>query len=294
VVPAIWGLVQWIQGPAYVPSLGVARISSTFGGGPNEFAAYMVVSAVLLISLPRALPRWVRLPALSVVLLALIGTYSREGWLMFLLAIVLIGWRRRRGLVVSVAVLAVAIVLVVPAVRSRVLPSSNHRTAAAQTAPTYASFTWRLDTWRILLDKYLQSPVIGYGLRSTVFINPRRSTDAGGPSDGFAAHNSLVQILIEGGVVLLIPYLLLIGTILRRCAAMGRDAWPLKHLGSLLLVLWVIVLVAGLTADDTLGETTLMYAMFALLGALEGARIGARSQADGRLWRSPDTGADNL
>jgi len=293
VVPAVIGVVQWIEGPAFVASLGVARISSTFGGGPNEFAAYMAVCAVLLLGLPKRLPVWIQVPALSVILLALIGTYSREGWIMFLIGIVLIGWRRRRGLVLAAAVLAVGVVIAVPAVRSRVLPSATTNAPSGQTAQTYASFSWRLDTWRILFDKYLQSPVIGYGLRSTIYVNPRRTTDAGGPSSGFAAHNSFIQILIEGGVVLLIPYLLLLGSIIRRCLSLARDRQEpaaLAALGSLLLSLWAIVLIAGLTADDTLGETTLMYAMFALLGALEGARRKARSQAPAFEKRSPDTG----
>jgi O-antigen ligase len=272
VVPAIIGLIQWIQGPPYVPELGVARITSTFGGGPNEFAAYMAVSALLMLGMPSLLPRLVRLPSLVLILAVLVGTYSREGWAMFLLGIVLIGWRRRRALVFGVAAMTVVIVGLVPAVQSRVLPSATQPPAAVQRTPTYASFTWRIDTWRILLDKWAQSPLIGYGLRSTPYVNPRRSQVNGGPASGFGAHNSAVNVLVEGGVVLLIPYLLLVGVMIGACVRLARTKWELQHLASLLVVVWIVVTVASLTSDDTLGETTLMYAVLALTGALEGAR----------------------
>jgi O-antigen ligase len=275
--PAIIGLTQWISGPAYVPELGLARISSTFGGGPNQFAAYMALSALLLVGLPELLPRWVRLPSLVLILAALVGTYSREGWAMFLLGSLLIGWRRRPALVVAVIAVSVAIVALVPAVQSRVVPLSTSPAGSAQAPDTYASFGWRLDTWRILLDKWEQRPLIGYGLRSTQYVNPRRLGVTGGPSSGFLAHNSAVQILVEGGVLLMIGYLVLLWILLAGIRRMSRARWELRAFAALLLTLWVTVIVAGLTSDDTLGETTLMYAILAMTGSLEGAFRASRS-----------------
>src|SRR5207253_1366001 len=122
IVPAVVGLIQWIQGPPYIAELGLRRISSTLGGGPNTIAAYLAPCALVLVAFPNLLPRWLRLPALAVILATLVGTYSREGWLIFLLGVVIIGWRSRRGAAIAALLGAAAITFTVPAVHNRVFP----------------------------------------------------------------------------------------------------------------------------------------------------------------------------
>jgi O-antigen ligase len=279
VVPAIFGVVQWIQGPPFIPELGMARITSTLGGGPTTFAQYLAPCAVLLIYKDlTGLPRWIRFPSLALVLTALLGTYSREGWLMFLLGIVLLGWRHRRGVVLAVTAGVAVLIIAVPAVHDRVLPSTIKDPRATPAAGAYASLAWRLRNWGHLIDKYKESPVIGFGLGSEPYVNPYLDPylPAG---QGFPSHNSLLQILIQGGVVLLSPWLILFVVVLRSLVRMARAAWELRQFAATVLVLWVTVIVAGLITSDTLSTTTLMFIVLALTGSLQGAFRTAVLQA---------------
>jgi O-antigen ligase len=280
------GIVQWIGGVKPQAGFTVGRIDSSFVG-PNAFAAYLAVAALLLTAATPQLPRWVRLPSLTVILIALIGTYSREGWVMFLLGVLLLGWRSHRLLVVAVAVAATALVFAVSPVRDRVLPS-NQGVILAAGAPrkaTFDSFSWRIGNWEKLLDQYRHSPVVGLGLRSTPYVNPRRTELLAPPSAGFEAHNLVVRVLVEGGAVLLIAYVALLAAMVAEAVRLARARWPLQRLGSTVLVLWVLVIVVGLTTDDPFANTTMMFALFALAGSLEGARRAAVPQttlAEGR------------
>lgn len=280
VPPAAIGLVQWIQGVHPAPGFTVGRIDSTFVG-PNPFGAYLATSALLLIAGTPQLSRRVRLPSLVVVLAALVGTYSREGWVIFLLGILLLGWRRHRLQVLAVAAGVTLLAFTVPAVHERLLPSNKGTVlpnGVSQKA-TFESFSWRVGNWGKLLAKYEESPVIGYGLRSTAFVNPRRQDVIGAPGTGFEAHNLVVRALVEGGLVLLAAYVLLFVVLVRESRRMARARWPLQQLSRVVLVLWILVIVVGLSTDDPFSNTTMMFALLALAGSVEGARHAQRPQA---------------
>jgi O-antigen ligase len=280
VPPAVIGLVQWINGVRPVPGFTVGRIDSTFVG-PNPFGAYLATSALLLIAGTPQLPRRVRLPSLAVVLAALVGTYSREGWIIFLVGIVLLGWRRHRLQVLAVAVAVTLLALTVPAVHERVLPSNNRTVlpSGVSQKATFESFTWRVGNWAKLLAKYKDSPVIGYGLRSTRYVNPRRQGIIGAAGAGFEAHNLAIRALVEGGVVLLAAYALAFVVLVRDASRMARARWPLQQLARVVLALWVLVIVVGLSTDDPFSNTTMMFALLALAGSLEGACQASHPQA---------------
>jgi O-antigen ligase len=280
VPPAAIGLVQWINGVRPVPGFTVGRIDSTFVG-PNPFGAYLATSALLLIAGTPQLPRRIRLPSLAVVLAALVGTYSREGWVIFLLGILLLGWRRHRLRVLAVAVGVTLLAFTVPAVHERVLPSNNRTVlpSGVSQKATFESFTWRVGNWGKLLGKYRESPVIGFGLRSTRYVNPRREGIIGATGTGFEAHNLVVRALVEGGVVLLAAYVLLFGVLVREGRRVARARWPLQRLARVVLVLWVLVIVVGLSTDDPFSNTAMMFALLALTGSVEGARRAWRPQA---------------
>jgi hypothetical protein len=80
-----------------------------------------------------------------------------------------------------------------------------------------------------------------------------------------------LQILIEGGVVLLIPWLALIGLLLRELRRLAKASWELAQFATVLLAIWITVLVAGLLTEDTLGTTAVMFIVLALTGSLQGA-----------------------
>jgi O-antigen ligase len=216
------------------------------------------------------LPRWVRVSSLLLVCATLVGTYSREGWLMFLLGVVLYGWTKKRNLVIVVVLAAAVISFAVPGVHNRVFSTAPKKTLGTPASGTYASLDWRIHNWSHLLHKYSQSPVIGFGLGEVEKVNPYN--DPYTPGQGFPSHNSLLQILIEGGIALLVPWLVLLGVILTACSRMARQAWELREYARVTLVVWITVLVAGMVTEDTIGTTAVMYIVLAMTGCLMGAR----------------------
>ncbi len=282
VVPAIVGIVQWVTtGGRYEYGLDVLRITGTFVG-PNPFGAYLALGALILIMLPTALPVLVRYPAIALILTALIGTYSREGWVIFLLGMVLMGWRRRPGLILAVCAAAVAMVFTIPSIHDRVLTSKTRD--ANQKA--FTSFDWRLTNWEGLLAKWGESPVVGFGTDSTPYVNPKKNEFqlsgvrfAPGQISGYAAHNLGVKALVEGGLVLLLGYIALFTSLVGSSLRMAREHWPLARHALLLCILWSITAIVGLASDDPTTNTPLMFSLVALLGCLEGASRAARPEA---------------
>jgi O-antigen ligase len=272
IFPATFGVIQWATGAApYRAELGISRISSTLGGGSNTLAAYLAACGLILISGRAKLPRWLTWGSLLLVLTALVGTYSREGWLIFLLGTLIIGWRRQRVASVAVIIAAVALTLVVPSVRNRVLPSSTSTINGSAAASANSSFEWRLNDWNAILGKYVQSPLVGFGLGTETYVNPYIDPYIAGHR-GWNSHNSLLTILIEGGVILLIPWLLVFGTMMRTCRRLARTLWELRDEAALALALWMAIIVASLVAEDALDETTLVFVVLAITGSIEGAR----------------------
>lgn len=272
VFPATFGVVEWVTGAApYRAELGISRISSTLGGGSNSLAAYLAACGLILISGRAKLPRWLTWGSLLLVLTALVGTYSREGWLIFLLGTLIIGWRRQRVASVTVIIAALALTLAVPSVRNRVLPSNTSTVNGSTAASANSSFQWRLNDWHAIIGKYAESPFVGFGLGTEVYVNPYIDPYVPGHR-GWNSHNSLLTILVEGGVALLIPWVLVFGTMLRTCRRLARIVWELRDEAALALALWISIIAASLVAEDALDETTLVFVVLAITGSIEGAR----------------------
>ena len=281
-VPAVIGIVEWIGGPPLAQGLDVVRITGPFVG-PVPFGIFLAVAALIILYLPRdTLRPAVRIAVALPVLAALVGTSSRTGWFILVAGVLLLGARAHKRLVVVIAVLLVAVVALVPAVRERALPTSDPAVSAA-TQQTYSSFLWRQENSRTLLEKWAERPVFGYGLRTTPFVNPRTPfASRGQAGGGFSAHNLVVRLLVEGGVVLLAAYALFLGVLMRSVWRMFRDPWELRPLATLLCAIWALLLVVAVAADDPLDVTALMLPLLALTGSLDAAhRAWARQHARG-------------
>jgi O-antigen ligase len=288
VVPGIMGIVEWLSGPPIAADLGVARISGPFVG-PVPYGAFLAVTALVLLFLPNGQLRPpLRLAAALLVCVPLVGSSSREGWFVFAAGVVLVGWRARTRLLVTVAVAVVALIVFVPTVRDRALPSAA-QTGSAATQQSYESWHWRTENWRGLLEKWREKPVFGYGLLSTTSINPRAPfSSRGQPRGGFDAHSLLVRLLVEGGVILLAAYVAFFVTLMRSMRGLARDRWELQQLGRVLCVIWSLLLVVSVTTDDPFDGTAVMIPLLALTGSLEAARRTCRQRA------APSAEADAL
>jgi O-antigen ligase/polysaccharide polymerase Wzy-like membrane protein len=271
VIPGVWGIGQLIAGPAVSESSGLARVSGPFTS-PNSFGAYLAVCALVLIFLPRGtLSPWARWPSLAITLVPLVQTYSRMGWVLFVLGLVVLGWRERWSLVVAGFLAAALLAITVPAVAERALPTGSDQ-PRGHAEKGYGSLDWRIENASDLLKKWSQSPLLGRGLRSTVYVNERRPAESShDPRGGYKAHNMVVRVLVEGGLLLLGAYVVFFTVILRKLRRLRRAPWSLAGLARLIFVIWALVIVAGIAADDPLEATAMMFAVLALTGALEGA-----------------------
>lgn len=279
-VPAIWGVLELLGGVEASATLDVARISGPFSG-PNQFGMYLAASALVLIGLPSSwLPRGIRIAALIPVLVALVATYSRVGWVLFLAGLLLLEWRTNKRIVLGVAVLTAAVVALVPTVQERILPANDPISSERE---TYESFTWRVENWADLMAKAAEKPLIGHGTDTTVYVNPRRPVDTRRVDNGgFKAHNSLVRFAVEGGIVLLAAWALFLFCVLSTVRRLARSRWQFQELGRLVGILWVVVVLAALGSDDPFASTALMFPMFAMTAALDGAALKRAARRAGR------------
>lgn len=269
VLPAANGIYQLFTGVEATYGFELGRITGTFVG-PLPYSSFLAITSLILIALPSGALDWrIRVPSVAIMLVALVGTYSREGWILFLMGLLLIQWRERKAVVMLIIALALATVAIVPDVRDRVLPGQQD----AQGRTSFESFGWRTDNWRGLLMRYEERPLTGWGLRTTRYVNKRApvgfQSAAGG---GYEAHNTAVRALVEGGLLLLLAYGLLFAAMIKTMylGAMDRG-WALRPYARILMFLWIALVVIALGTDDPVEATAMMIAVLALTGAISGA-----------------------
>ena len=299
IVPAGYGIWELISGAPIKEGTDTARISGTFTG-PVPFGAFMAFTSLIMIFGPVDRIRgWIRWPALALMLVALTASYSRVGWVLFVIGLAILAWPSQKRLVVALVILLIGVAAAVPTVRERALPLGDQAPSAESSAAGYESYGWRIENWRGLLDKWAERPLLGHGLESTTFVNPRSPvTGEGRSGGGYEAHNMLVRILVEGGIVLLVVYLAYFFAIIARLRHLSRQRWELRGPARLLLVIWALTLFTGATTDDPLSLTALMVGLLALTGAVEGAwRVRDRAAepagqaATGMFWRPAAPGS---
>jgi O-antigen ligase len=280
VIPAAVGIFDFATGKASAESgLLIQRAFGTFSG-PNPLGEYCAVSALILIYAPAGfVKRGLRLATLTIILAALVITYSRAGYAMLLVGVVVMEYRRMSRRLVWAALTLAIVLIAVPSVRNRVLPTGT--TAAPQERfaktgetgllagnGTYGSFGWRLYNWGKLLDKWEEKPILGFGLQTTVIVNPVRQQLANGKVQGFLAHSAAVRALVEGGMVMLLLWALLCTTLIGSSARAKNEPWELQPYARVLWGIWIAVVVIAVSSDDPFTGTALMYGTFALTGAL--------------------------
>lgn len=272
VIPAGWGIWEFIVGPPVKAGAEVGRISGPFTG-PVPFGAFLAFTALILLFGPvKRIPAWVRWPAVAMMLFSLVQSYSRVGWVLFAAGVCILAWPTQKRAVGAFIVALIVLMLAAPTVRERALPLGSAAPTADSSAAGYESYGWRISNWNGLLGEWSEKPLLGWGLESTRFVNPRAPVDGVGVAGGgYEAHNMIVRVLVEGGVVLLLVYLAYFAMVIRRLWRLSRARWELADGARVLLVIWALTLFTGATTDDPLALTAVMVGLLALTGALEGA-----------------------
>jgi O-antigen ligase len=212
-----------------MPDMGllVARLFRKCDRARGLYSIYMtlagVLSLVLVTSLPRLLeaprrPAWAA-PAWLVSAVALALTAVRGAWLgvgVGVLGVVLVG-RRRWAALVAVVLLAVGVLVLLPAVRHR---------AATIGDPSDPTTRDRLAMWQgglaIARDHWLTG--IGPGRVEQVY--PRYAPPEAIRRERGHLHNSPLQILVERGVPGLVLWLWIFAEFFVRAARALRDVPP--------------------------------------------------------------------
>jgi hypothetical protein len=224
-VPTVVAIWQFAHGGSTV--IGeTGRSAGTFLH-PDPFGVFLgfMCAMVFPLLLCRRFPgRMLLVLVYPLILLALIASYTRTGWVGFVIGVLVIAFVRYRSILV---VAPLALVLLAAA-----LPSTVHRFSDLTSGRTHYgpgnSLRARIDLWRSNLPKVAHDPVFGNGFKS--IVEDTTATKGGGVNvvQGAHSHSDFVRAIVELGVPGLVFFCwLLFGTwfACRRAfrRARGRD-----------------------------------------------------------------------
>jgi glycosyltransferase involved in cell wall biosynthesis/O-antigen ligase len=290
---SIVGLLEAVTGKLIwnAPNSGFPRINSTFKD-PNIYARFLTfgaVAAVVLASRPRAGGRSVLVAALVVASAALPFTFSRQGWVLgalvlLLAAVMAVDRRRAVGLVALSFITFAAVALLDPQVRDRwsvlgdILTTARPRVYGGALAFVNVL---PLDTARRYLvaagfQMFYDHPLFGVGFGN--FPASMLGAYAGfiaGDSKTIDSHTSFVTIIAELGLVGLALAAWWAFEFVRSTVKSFRSQIRRPYVTAALLALLLILLVSQLE-----GRFLEEPYVWLLLGAALGAqRIGEASEA---------------
>lgn len=226
------------------------RPSGTFAH-PAALGSYLVVLLTLVLCvhfsgafrrLRPALLAWAAAAAGCLVL-----TLARAQWLGMMVAALVVGFRKRRGLALLALLLALVLLAGVPFLRERLTASE--------------SIGWRLDLWQAARTLAWPPTALGLGLGASPWhINQLL------PKVDSPPHNDYIKVLIETGLLGLVGYALWLLAGLRHAWLAHRGAHESTVAWRALALLAVVVagMVMGLV-DNYLGYTAVQWYFWALL-----------------------------
>jgi len=170
--------------------LGQFQFDRATGGftGPDELGIILgvLLCAAIPLLLGGRLRWWAPLLAWTGVAgVALVGSYTRTGWITLIVGLIVIGIIRYRTLLLIVPLVVGALVLAVPNTVHRFNDLSQEQTAQ-NSGNTFVS---RVGLWRQNLPKVNQEPVIGHGWGSI------------GVTAGRLTHSDYVRTAVETGLL---------------------------------------------------------------------------------------------
>jgi O-antigen ligase len=122
------------------------------------------------------------------------------------------------------------------------------------------SFTWRMVNWKVLLEQWQKSPVLGYGLNTAEIVNPWH---------GVSPHNDYLRFLVECGIVgFLMTGGFFIVTWKRLARIIATETNPKKHYLAFLMQTVFVSWMVGAAVDNYITTTTFQFYFWALLAAV--------------------------
>ena len=296
-----WVLMAFVAGAVLSVVIGVADGSFTGeadggarleggAGDPNYLAASIVAAAVIAVSLLAlrisTFGRWLLAAALAVLVVGLVSSGSRGGFLAAAAALVLslIAFKNRRASVLAVT----ALVLGAGALAFLNVPGAWDRVT------DFDDNNGRSSLWTVGARMWEDAPVTGVGLNNFFTHSGEYIREPGTlehvqlvVEQPHVPHNTYLQILAENGIVGLALFLALCGGCLATAVSTARRLDARANFGLATVSRGVIVATASiLAASMFLSAATdkrlwLLLALSAALAASTSARSGERSRALG-------------
>jgi O-antigen ligase len=246
IASAIVALGIVLQVPGFYEEMG-ERIT-TVGENPNAVALHMAIAVAIIISLyvnksfRHFTSKVFFLILIPTILAVLVSTGSRAGMASALTACLIYllpHWRSRRTMI-SITLGILAIVAVVYMVASN--PASSERW---KTSYYERDLAGREEIYPAAVEMILERPILGWAGHYTYELTLRLAGFS--PHDrwtGTDPHNLYLHLLLEGGVVGTIPF------VVGFCLC-GWAAWTARrgNLGLLPLALFSVILIAGLSGN---------------------------------------------
>ncbi len=251
-IPVLVGLYQ-VAGDAGQYITGFVRANGTFTH-PNPYAFYLIIILALLLNLFPAAPalglrrRGLLLGAAVPVAAGIFFTYTRTAWIgIFILVLLVVVFRQRKFL--WLLLIPVLVLLLVSPLRERLQDLGT----------SFNSITHRFHIWTSGLKNLPDYPLLGRGLGSFELMD-----DYGEP-----AHNDLLRLFVELGVLGALSYLALAAALVKRIwDSVRRDLGPLGNaLSCAVFSAGAVFALASLTGNIFF-RPALQWYLWALLGCL--------------------------
>jgi len=265
IIPLAVGYYQIVFQQGAISGLTVHRIYGTLSR-PSHYSYYLVLFAALTYWKFRTTRKWRWLVLLIIELIALMATVCLTGYLMLAALIICLLFTEKKGR--QVAVILIVLILAVVLFMS---PNFQKRwekmrevdvTKVLKEKRSTESFTWRILNWYYLVSVWEERPYCGYGLQTTVLVNPMKT----GTGSGYVAHGDIIAYLVETGVVGLFLYgifVLSIGGLILREYLFSQDPRKKSFLWMIfsIYVAWQV----GSLAGNIITATAFHFYFWALL-----------------------------
>lgn len=203
IVPIIVGFYQYAVGEGMIMQ-GFNRLNSTFTH-PNVYSFYLIIiffSIMYLYHLEKYIngkSNLILKTVLSIfVLIQIVFTYTRGAWIGIMVGLFVVALfirKTRKWIIIS---LIVFIIVFSSQIINRLNDLIN-----PPTKYYISSWEFRLEHWNVLLKKaFIHKPFLGYGLGQSLYAAKKYSLFSQ------VAHNDYLRVLIEIGLVGLVPFLL--------------------------------------------------------------------------------------
>ncbi len=275
-LPALVALYQFFSGTGLLEG-GINRVYGTMAH-PNMLAFYLLLPITLSIFIflnvkKTRLESYIYLAIAIFLSFILIYTYTRGAYVALMLIFILIGLLKFRKFLMVAGFGLLLFYLASLSFQERF-------NTLFQSDP-YGSISWRIGLYRDSISYIAESPIVGQGVGlAEIIIANNRDFRLGATQP----HNDYIRLALDGGVIGMGIYLLLIIMLLLELIRLYKkeNRTRLKMLNIFILA-FAASLYAMSIGDNILNDTTLEWHFWALVGGLLAAQANKKPAVNERV-----------